>query len=82
MKVTYDYDKGTKTCTCLTCGYKHTEETKAYGITIEGDEKFIEMDITLHTDNNSIYYQNHRSYQMYACPKCGVLQLWTQTIIL
>ena len=75
MKITYNWDEHTRTCTCQVCGYKYTEETKAYGEIIEGDDPFVEMDIVLHSDNNSIYYSNHRSHTMYACPKCGVLQI-------
>lgn len=75
MTVTYDWDEHIQTCTCGACGYKHTQEMGFKGKTLEGDELFIEMDFTLHSDNNSIYPSDSRSYSMYACPKCGVLQI-------
>ena len=57
MKVDYDWDENTKTCTCQVCGYKYTEDAKGYSITEDG-EPFIEMDIVLHSNNNSIYSNN------------------------
>ena len=77
MKVVYDCDTNIETRTCPTCGYKHTKEYKAYGKTLEGDEPFIEMEgFQLHSTDNSDYYSQHRTHTIYACPKCGVLQLW------
>ena len=75
MTINYDFDSHTKNYTCSVCGYKYTKETAPYGNIIEGDDPFIEMDIVLHSDNNSRYYIDHRSHTMYACPKCGVLQI-------
>lgn len=76
MKVTYDWDEHTKTYVCSACGYKYTEETKAYSRAIEGDDKFIEMeDFALHSTDRSDYYHQHKSHTVYACPKCGVLQI-------
>lgn len=78
MKVVYNHDEHTETCTCPTCGYKHTKEYKAYGKTLEGDEPFIEMEgFQLHSTDNSDYYSRHCTHTIYACPKCGVLQLRT-----
>jgi predicted RNA-binding Zn-ribbon protein involved in translation (DUF1610 family) len=78
MKVVYDIDDGTRTYTCPTCGYKYKKEAGAYGKVLEGDEAFIEMeDFALHSTDRSGYYPSHNSHAVYACPKCGVLQLWT-----
>ncbi len=77
MKITYDWDEHTKTCVCQACGYKHTEETRGYGRTIEGDDDFIEMEgFELHsTDNSDGWHPYHCTHTIYACPKCGVLQI-------
>lgn len=77
MKITYDWDEKTKTCICQACGYKHTKEIKAYGKTFEGDDEFIEMEgFELHsTDRSDGWHPSHNTYTIYACPKCGVLQI-------
>lgn len=77
MKVIYDWDEHTETCTCQACGYKHTTETKVYGKTLEGDDSFIEMeDFALHsTDRSDSWHPSHNTHTIYACPKCGVLQI-------
>jgi predicted RNA-binding Zn-ribbon protein involved in translation (DUF1610 family) len=78
MKKTYDYDEYTKTCTCPVCGYKCTKDLhSSYRPLIEGDDEFVKMDFTLHSEDNANYYSGSRSHTMYACPKCGVLQLET-----
>lgn len=78
MKITYDYDEHTKTCTCQACGYKHVEDIKhSYHKTIEGDDDFIEMEgFEPHsTDRSDGWHPYHYTYTIYACPKCGVLQI-------
>lgn len=77
MKITYDWDERTKTCICQACGYKHVEDLdSSYHKTIEGDDKFIEMEgIELHSTDRSYYYPSHNTHTIYACPKCGVLQI-------
>lgn len=76
MKVIYDYDANTKTCTCSTCGYRLVIETKVYGEILVGDESFIEMEgFELHSTDRSNYYPTHHQHTVYACPKCGTLQI-------
>jgi predicted RNA-binding Zn-ribbon protein involved in translation (DUF1610 family) len=78
MKITYDYDENTKTCTCQACGYKHIENLNtSWHETIEGDEEFIEMEgLELHSTNRSSgWYPSHHTHVIYACPKCGTLQI-------
>lgn len=78
MKITYDYDEHTKTCVCQACGYKHVKNLNDYGRTIEGDDEFIKMEgIELHSTDNSGWYPSHHTHTIYACPKCGVLQVET-----
>lgn len=79
MKLTYDYDEHTKICVCQACGYKHVEDTKSsYGRTIEGDDEFIEMEgLELHSTDRGGWYPSHHTHTIYACPKCGVLQIQT-----
>jgi Zn finger protein HypA/HybF involved in hydrogenase expression len=44
--------------------------------TIEGDKTFIEMEnIELNSTDRSYYYPSHNTHTIYACPKCGVLQI-------
>lgn len=79
MKVVYDIDEETRTYTCPVCGYKYIEHLgTSHYTTIECDDEFIEMeDFALHSTDRSDYYHQHNSHTIYACPKCGVLQLWT-----
>ena len=76
MKVTYNNDENTRTCTCQVCGYKHTQETRAWGKTIDGDDEFIKINLGFQADGYG-YSVVGRNNDIYACPKCGVLQLWT-----
>lgn len=76
MKITYDWDEHTETHICQACGYKHTKEMSHYGKTIEGDDKFIEMEgLELHSTDDGGWYPSHNTHTIYACPKCGVLQI-------
>lgn len=76
MKKTYDWNEDTITCTCPVCGYKHTKEMNYTQKTIEGDETFIKMEnIELNSTDRSYYYPSHNTHTIYACPKCGVLQI-------
>ena len=78
MKITYDWEERTKTCVCQACGYRHIKDTTGvYGRTIEGDKPFIEMEgIELHsTDRSDGWHLLHNTHTIYACPKCGVLQI-------
>lgn len=80
MKVIYDYDKDIKTCTCQACGYRYVEDLKTrWNDVIEGDDDFIEMEgIQLHsTDRSDGWHPSHNTHTIYACPKCGVLQIQT-----
>lgn len=72
MKTTYDWDERTETHICQACGYKHTKKTSYVGTTIEGDDEFIEMEDILHSRKS---YSSVCSHRVYACPKCGVLQI-------
>ena len=76
MKVTYDIDERIKTCICSVCGYKHTAETSPFGRTLEGDDRFIKIDLPLGYDGDG-YTIPPRRRDIYACPKCGVLQVGT-----
>ena len=76
MKAAFDMDERTKTCICSVCGYKHTKETGAFGKTLEGDDWFIKIDLPLGYDGDG-YTIPARRMDIYACPKCGVLQLQT-----
>ena len=77
MKVEYNHEEQIKTCTCPICGYKHSKEYKTYSRTVEGDKPFIEMEgFEFHsTDNSDGWHPCHKTHTVYACPKCGVLQL-------
>ena len=76
MKITYDWGKRTQTHICQACGYRHTTEMTYVGTTIEGDEAFMEMEnIELSSTDRSHYYPSHNTHTIYACPKCGVLQI-------
>ena len=76
MKIIYNYDNDTKTCTCQACGYRYVEDLNCSYKTIEGDDDFIKMeDIKLHSTDRSHYYPTHNTHTIYACPKCGVLQI-------
>lgn len=76
MKSNYNYDEGVNEYVCPVCGYKYVEETRYNGKILEGDEEFIEMeDFKFHSTDNSDYYPRTRHHTIYACPKCGVLQL-------
>lgn len=79
MKVVYNYDEQTETCTCPICGYQHSKEYKEYGRTICGDKPFIKMEgFQFHsTDNGDGWHPHHNTHVVYACPKCGVLQVET-----
>ena len=80
MKVIYNCDECTKTYVCQACGYKYVENLKSsWHEAIEGDDEFIEMEgFELHsTDNSDGWHPLHRSHEIYACPKCGVLQIQT-----
>lgn len=72
MKTVYDYDEHnliTVTHTCTTCGY----EDKSDGY---GNNSFIEMEgFELHSTDRSGYYPRDKRHTVYACPKCGVLQI-------
>lgn len=76
MKVDYDYNANTITHICSACGYKHTN-TRVYNQTTEGDDEFIEMEgFELHsTDRSDGWHPSHNTHTIYACPKCGVLQI-------
>lgn len=75
MKVDYDFNEGTRTYTCQVCGYKHIN--CAYSRIIEDNEPFIEMEgFELHsTDRSDGWHPSHNTHTVYACPKCGVLQI-------
>jgi predicted RNA-binding Zn-ribbon protein involved in translation (DUF1610 family) len=77
MKVIYNHDEGSQTRICSVCGYKHTKEYGYWGKTIEGDDEFIEMEgFELHsTDRSDGWHPSHNTHTIYACPKCGVLQI-------
>ena len=77
MKQRYDWSEHTETRICQACGYTHTKELGYYGKTIEGDDKFIEMEgLELHsTDRSDSWHSSHNTHTIYACPKCGVLQI-------
>ena len=75
MKIIYDWDKHTETHICSICGYKHTKEMGVHGKAIEGDDEFIEMEDVLHSQKRSSYFSDIRSHSVYACPKCGTLQI-------
>jgi predicted RNA-binding Zn-ribbon protein involved in translation (DUF1610 family) len=76
MKSDYNYDENTKTYTCPVCGYKRIEEMKYDGKILEGDEPFIEMEnFALHSTSRDGYYPTPHTHTVYACPKCGILQL-------
>lgn len=77
MKIIYDWDERTQTHICQACGYKHVADVRGmYPKTIEGDDKFIEMEgVELHSTDRSYYYPSHNIHTIYACPKCGVLQI-------
>ena len=75
MKIEYDWDKRTKTYTC-NCGYKCVEGIDLrYSRIIEGDEPFIEIEDKLHSPNTNYGYGDSVSHKIYACPKCGMLQI-------
>ena len=76
MKVIYDWDKNTRTYTCQACWYKYTEETGPYSKVLEGDKTFIEMEgFEFHSTDREYYYPSHNTHTVYACPKCGTLQI-------
>ena len=75
MKVDYNYEEQIRTCICSVCGYNYTEEMEVYGRTLEGKEPFIEMEEIFHSTDESGYYSRPCKHSIYACPKCGVLQL-------
>ena len=80
MKIIYDYDDDTRTHICEACGYKLVEDINtSWHETIEGDDDFIEMEgIQLHsTDRSDGWHPSHNTHTIYACPKCGVLQIQT-----
>jgi protein-arginine kinase activator protein McsA len=77
MKITYNWEERIKTCVCQACGYRHSEEMYYTHSTIEGNEPFIEMEgFELHsTDRSDGWHPSHNTHTIYACPKCGVLQI-------
>ena len=77
MKITYDWKERTTTHICQACGYRHTKEMNRYEKPLEGDDKFIEMEgFELHsTDRSDVWHPSHNTHTIYACPKCGVLQV-------
>ena len=77
MTVTYNDDCSIVTYLCVACGHKHTKETGAYGKTLDGYGPFIEMDdFELHSTDYGWSGKHRRNHRVYACPKCGVLQIW------
>lgn len=78
MKRIYDCDEETMTYVCQVCGYKYTEDLKTrWCNVVEGDDEFIEMEgLELHsTDRSDGWHPSHNTHTIYACPKCGVLQI-------
>ena len=79
MKVRYDYDIGTRTYSCPVCGYRYIEDTTTarYRSVLEGDEEFIKMESfqLYSTDYSNGWSSSPRSHTVYACPKCGTLQI-------
>ena len=76
MKVECNCEEQTETRTCPICGYKQTKEYKKYGRILEGDESFIEMEgFQFHSTNRDSWHPSHDTHTVYACPKCGVLQI-------
>ena len=77
MQRIYDCDKETMTYICQSCGYRYVEDLKtACNDVIEGDDEFIKMEgIELHSTDDSGWYPSHNTHTIYACPKCGVLQI-------
>lgn len=76
MKVEWNHDEQIETHVCLGCGYRHSKEYKAHGVTLEGDKPFIEMEgFEFHSTDKAYYYPSHNTHTVYACPKCGVLQI-------
>ena len=74
MKKEYDWDNNTTTMSCH-CGYRYTERGSRYPDVIEGDESFIEMSEMLHSEDDASWHTNIISHKIYACPKCGTLQI-------
>ena len=78
MKVEWNHDEQIETHICPSCGYRHSKEYKAHGSTLEGDKPFIEMEgFEFHSTDREYYYPSHNTHTVYACPKCGVLQIRT-----
>ena len=79
MIVNYDWETQTREYKCECCGYIYkVDESKElkYDKVIVGDEEFIELGQTdIVKGKNSFYGSRIEKTTLYACPKCGCVQI-------
>ena len=68
----YDYENQTMTYKCGNCSHTYTEDVCSH---IPNDDRFIELGKTTITKNKYSYYERLEEAQLYACPKCGCVQI-------
>lgn len=74
MEREYDAERHAGIYTCSHCHYKYADVDWEQRKSDEGNQPFIAMEERMHSGDSCWYGQNE-SHAVYACPKCGILQI-------